>query len=138
MLKMNEKALNLSERKYLTVIRLEQTTDGGYCYIAFHPELPGCMSQGDTPEEAEANLAEARQMVIEHLLANGLSVPDSISFSSAFTETQLLDQGTEKEFKFLFIESGDVIYRDRSLNIDVAPEFKLVAPAIQNKVFIAG
>jgi hypothetical protein len=40
-----------------TVI-LEQEPDGGY--IATVPALPGCVSQGDTREEALNNIGEAR------------------------------------------------------------------------------
>jgi len=53
----------------------EQCTDGSLCYRAYHPELPGCMSHGTTPEEAIENLTEARQLYIETLLEKGLSVP---------------------------------------------------------------
>jgi antitoxin HicB len=73
---MSEEIRKLSDRKYQTVIKLEEATDGSYCYIAYHPELPGCMSQGNTPQEAEENLREATQMVIEHLVSNNLPVPD--------------------------------------------------------------
>ena len=64
---------------FITIIRLQETTTEGRCYIAYHPELPSCLSQGDTPEEAEANLAEATEMVVEHLLANGLPIPKPFS-----------------------------------------------------------
>lgn len=53
----------------------ERCTDGSLCYRAYHPELPGCMSHGITPDEAIENLSEARQLYIETLLEKGLSVP---------------------------------------------------------------
>lgn len=62
--------------KYSTVVRLEETTDGSYCYVAYHPELPDCVSQGTTAEEAEVNLVEATQLTIVHLLSNHLPVPE--------------------------------------------------------------
>ena len=80
---MDEEIRKLSERKYQTIIRLEETTDGSYCYIAYHPELPDCKSQGDTPQEAEENLREATQMLIEHLISNNLPVPAPASFSDS-------------------------------------------------------
>ena len=42
-------------------------------YIAFVEELPGANTQGDTLEEARANLAEAVRLVLEanRLLADG-------------------------------------------------------------------
>lgn len=37
--------------------------DGGYSVSV--PDLPGCFSQGDTFEEAKANIAEAIQLYLE-------------------------------------------------------------------------
>jgi len=55
-----------------TVI-LEQESDGGYVVIV--PALPGCVSQGDTREEALANIREAIEMYIEDCLDAGDPVP---------------------------------------------------------------
>ena len=60
---------------YATNVVPEQCTDGSLCYRAYHPELPGCMSHGTTPEEAIDNLSEARRLYIETLLEKALSVP---------------------------------------------------------------
>ena len=46
---------------------------GGYTVEV--PSLPGCVSQGDTYEEAIANIKEAIQGFIELLEEDGLSVP---------------------------------------------------------------
>ena len=81
---MNDDINELLHRKYITIIRLGETADGSYCYVAFHPELPGCMSQGETLEEAEENLREATEMVIRHLLSNHLPVPDPASLTPSF------------------------------------------------------
>jgi len=45
------------------------------CYLASHPELPGCMSHGITADDAVTNLREAREMYIRSLLKRGLPVP---------------------------------------------------------------
>lgn len=45
-------------------------------YIAWHPELPPVLSQGETPVEARGNLIEATELAIEHLRANGLLIPE--------------------------------------------------------------
>jgi predicted RNase H-like HicB family nuclease len=42
---------------------LELSEDGGY--MAIVPGLPGCISEGDTKEEALANIKEAIQLYIE-------------------------------------------------------------------------
>jgi predicted RNase H-like HicB family nuclease len=55
-----------------TVI-LEREGDGGY--VAVVPALPGCVSQGDTREEALSNIREAAELYIEDCLASGDPVP---------------------------------------------------------------
>lgn len=51
------------------------TTDGDAVFVARHPELPGCMAHGRSPEEAEAMLVDARKLYIETLLERGLEPP---------------------------------------------------------------
>lgn len=70
---------------YVTIVKLQEMTDEGYCYIAYHPELPNTISQGDTPEEASEALTEATQMTIAHLLANGLPIPQPRNLQVAFS-----------------------------------------------------
>lgn len=55
-----------------TVI-LERESDGGF--VASVPVLPGCVSQGDTKEEAIANIKEAVNLYLEDCLAAGDPVP---------------------------------------------------------------
>lgn len=43
----------------------EADPDGGF--VASVPALPGCHSQGDTLEEAEANIREAVELYLETL-----------------------------------------------------------------------
>lgn len=50
------------------------TDEDGY-WIAECPSLPGCNSQGDTREEALANIREAIEGYIEALEADNLPVP---------------------------------------------------------------
>jgi Uncharacterized conserved protein len=52
---------------------LELNELGGYTAIA--PLLPGCISEGDTKEEALANIKEAIQLYIESLEADGEPIP---------------------------------------------------------------
>ena len=42
---------------------LEPSDEGGY--TAYVPTLPGCISEGDTVEEAMANLREAIELYLE-------------------------------------------------------------------------
>lgn len=51
--------------------------DGGY--TAEVPSLPGCISQGDTLDEALINIKEAIDLYIEVLLEDGKEVPEDYS-----------------------------------------------------------
>ncbi len=53
-----------------TVI-LQRESDGGY--VAVVPSLPGCVSQGDTREEALKNIEEAAELYIEDVQAAATS-----------------------------------------------------------------
>jgi predicted RNase H-like HicB family nuclease len=55
-----------------TVI-LEQEPDGGY--VATIPALPGCVSQGDSRDEALRNIREAAELYIEDCISSGDPVP---------------------------------------------------------------
>jgi len=44
--------------EYVIVVESLAASDGGG-YLASVPELPGCMSDGETPEEALRNVQEA-------------------------------------------------------------------------------
>ncbi len=58
-----------------TVI-LERESDGGY--VVMMPALPGCVSQGDTREEALRNIREAADLYIEDCLAFGDPIPNEV------------------------------------------------------------
>ncbi len=62
--------------KYSVVFEREE--DGGY--HAFVPALHGCHSQGDTIEEAVANVREAMEAYIESLKAAGEPMPEEDIF----------------------------------------------------------
>lgn len=51
----------------------EAQPDGGY--HAFCPALPGCHSEGDTLDDAVANLREAITVYLESLQAHGEPLP---------------------------------------------------------------
>ena len=60
------------ERHHFTVI-LEREDEGGY--HAFCPALRGCHTQGDTLDEAIANIGEAIETYLESLRTHGESLP---------------------------------------------------------------
>jgi predicted RNase H-like HicB family nuclease len=59
------------ELRYL--INLEKNEDGGYTITV--PVLPGCITQGDTWEEAVANAQEAISGYIDTLKELGKPIP---------------------------------------------------------------
>lgn len=53
--------------------------DGGYVVLV--PDLPGCMTQGETLDEALANIEEARELWIETVYTSGkqaISLPSQL------------------------------------------------------------
>lgn len=63
------------ELPYVIYVVPDETTEGEFCYRSEHPELPGCMSHGSTPQDAIDNLAEAKRLYIESLLELGQPIP---------------------------------------------------------------
>jgi len=51
--------------RYTVILQKEE--DGGY--VATVPVLPGCVSQGDTREEALRNIEEASEVYVEDVRA---------------------------------------------------------------------
>ena len=83
---MNRTKTNLEECvawPYAVEIVPDEYGDGRRCSVARHPELPGCMAHGATPEEARTELTEARRLYIEDLLEAGLSVPEPAALKQA-------------------------------------------------------
>jgi antitoxin HicB len=60
------------KREY-TII-LDPDPDGGFTVTV--PALPGCVTEGDTREEAIANAREAILLYIESLVEDGEPIPD--------------------------------------------------------------
>lgn len=46
-------------------------------YSAYIPDLPGCVSVGDTVEELMENMREAIELHLEALQADGLPIPEA-------------------------------------------------------------
>ena len=63
---------------------LEPNELGGYTAIV--PLLPGCISEGDSREEALANIKEAIELYIESLKADEESVPIEEETEEAIVE----------------------------------------------------
>lgn len=59
---------------YPIVIEILPPEDGGG-FLALAPDLPGCMSDGESPEEAVANVQDAIETWIETARDLGRAVP---------------------------------------------------------------
>ena len=60
---------------FALVVREDEATDGTTLYLAEVPDLPGCMSHGETPEEALQNLQEAIELYLKALDDAGVERP---------------------------------------------------------------
>lgn len=76
----NHKQIEIEVKKYENTeypIKLykEYEEDDAY-WVSEHPDLPGCMTHGDTKEEAIANLDDAKLSWIYTALSRGMSIPE--------------------------------------------------------------
>jgi predicted RNase H-like HicB family nuclease len=60
--------------KYTVIV--EKGRESGY--VAYAPALKGCLSQGETREEALRNVREAMEAYVEALLEDGLPLPTEV------------------------------------------------------------
>ena len=72
---MEKKVREYTGTPYSTIVVPDVTTDNEPCFVAYHPELEGCMSHGGTPEEALHNLREVTELYISMLQEKGLEIP---------------------------------------------------------------
>ena len=66
----------MTSLRYAVVLQPLSTEDGGG-YAAVVPDLPGCMSDGETPEQALANIEDAIESWLEAARDLGHSVPEA-------------------------------------------------------------
>jgi predicted RNase H-like HicB family nuclease len=53
------------------------------------PALQGCYGQGETYEEAMANIKDAMRLHLEDRLANGEDIPEAVSVSLSTVEVSI-------------------------------------------------
>jgi predicted RNase H-like HicB family nuclease len=83
-LTLREQAESLADRPYLTVVLKQNDPPILWAWTAYNPDLDGCISDGQTPDEAIACLREARIDIIEHLLMHGIPVPRPQTFEDGW------------------------------------------------------
>jgi len=72
-------------QKYVFAVVIEKDEDG---YFAVCPTLQGCYTQGDTYEEALANIKEAIELYLESLREHGEEIPRSEGVNLTTVEVQ--------------------------------------------------
>ena len=72
-----------AKKAYSYQINLIPEKEGGYTVLV--PSLPGCVSYGQTIEEATQNAAEAIELHLENLTAHDLPIPDDNEAVPIFT-----------------------------------------------------
>jgi predicted RNase H-like HicB family nuclease len=65
----------MTDLRYSVTIEPLSAADGGG-FIAYVPDLPGCMSDGETPEQALANVLDAIETWVEAARDLGHEVPE--------------------------------------------------------------
>ena len=71
-----KKAITLAARGYQVQVQKEEGPNGTAMWVAFVPEMPSCVVQGDSPEHAKEALKTVREDYIYFRLRRGVPVPD--------------------------------------------------------------
>lgn len=80
-----------AEAKYSVLIRPLPEEEGGG-WLAIVPDLPGCLSDGDTPTEALANVEDAVESWLATATKHGVPVPEPDSFLSLAFSQEIPDE----------------------------------------------
>jgi predicted RNase H-like HicB family nuclease len=65
---------------YPIVVRPDAYPDGKPCFVAEHPDLPGCSAHGTTVDEARELLSHARVAYLKYLISKDRNPPLSLPF----------------------------------------------------------
>jgi antitoxin HicB len=74
---------NVMARLEYPVLIEPLTPEDGGGFLATVPDLPGCMSDGETPEEAVTNVQDAIAGWIEEARALGRPIPPPSTYAAA-------------------------------------------------------
>ena len=69
---------------------LEKDPEGGYCVHC--PVIQGCVSQGDTFEEALENIKEAIELCLEVMVDQGEELPGEQAYFVSLVDADLPDK----------------------------------------------
>jgi antitoxin HicB len=91
--------------------------EGGF--VAFHPELEGCISQGETADEAVENLDDARDAWITTRFQGGLAIPEPAR-ESDFSGKVLLRMSTRLHESLVRLARTEGVSLNQLLNETLA------------------
>lgn len=108
----------MTDTKY-TVVVVPDEEDGGY--YAFIPDLQGCMGDGDTPQDAVADVVEASHAWIEAQKERGANVPEPGE------ESDRIDQQMQEQADYIQQLENQLAAANREIRVLKAqrkPRFK--------------
>lgn len=93
----DQKARALAAQPYHIVYSQEEIEGGKLVYFLSYLELPGCVAQGDTLEEAKAELEEVAYEYILGYLEDGIPVPAPYSTSQTAGGVSIPVEGEQEK-----------------------------------------
>jgi predicted RNase H-like HicB family nuclease len=77
---MDPRVRDILSKQYPVVVGVETDADGREHFAAWLLDLPGCIAQGDTREEAKARLEAIKPAYLAKLLDLGSAIPEPTQF----------------------------------------------------------
>ena len=111
----NEKAA----QNYAVEFLEEKGQEEGFSVMAYNPELPGCMAQGTSKEDALNNLRDARFDYICSLLEDGIAVPLPMQELSTTTTDLTSSESSNTVVSIMRSVNLNMGFEDTKQNIQV-------------------
>lgn len=77
---MDQELLNaakaLAARDYQVIVEIEEEPGGKATWVAYMPEMPSCVAEGESPQAAKNALKNVSEDYIYFRLKRGVPVPD--------------------------------------------------------------
>lgn len=90
---MNSTVKKFYEKPYQVVIIRQMDENDEFYYVAYHPDLKYCLSDGKTEEEAVTNLDSARLDFLTSQIKRGKTPPEPAYFGPVIAESPPIKQG---------------------------------------------
>lgn len=114
----------MSKLQYLFNISILSLEEGGGYLIEF-PDLPGCISDGETIDEAITNGKDALFCWIETAKQHGDPIPQP---RSSVQSAELFENGTEQAENPSGVDSRNVIHQHESVSSTLPPTWQFNWP----------